>query len=384
MALIPFFVVSALIAGGALLGAAVLFGAVMHENSLFPKAEVAIVAGSDGSDDSVETAGSVDLQTRLAIGLVEGMESVKSICHISYMSPKEAAEGLDSGRVDAALYMPEGMYEDIDSGVNTPVLVRLSARGEALSRDLFRGLIEDGVRLIRTVESAVYSVDRMRADRATVGTLAEAQDKIFSVYLAGAMARGSVFREEGVSLYGSLTMEQYYLSTALLLILLLFGIGLVTLYSDGEREAMHYLKREGLGTAKTSAVKILTSAAVLFIMLLILSLFIRAGVNLPAGEGEGIVRRFLSALPEAVRAVPGALPRMLLTAGSMGVFIHIVYSAADRKRAALIYLLVVLALFSLTGGLLPLPYLPDGLASFLSLTPVPLWQRGLAMILFGL
>ncbi len=381
MALIPFFVVSALIAGGALIAAAVIFCAVMDERGLFPKAEVAIVAGSDGTDDSSDERGRIDLQTKLAIGMVEGMESVKSICRFSYLSPKEAAEGLASGKIDAALYMPDGMYDDINTGRNTPVLIRLSAKQEALSQNLFRQLIVDGVSLIRAVESAVYPVDRMSADYPTVGTLGEAEDRIFSLYLQAALGRNAVFSGSGVSLYGSLTMKEFYASSAILYVMLLFGIGFSTLYSEGEREAVRYLRREGLRSYAASFAKMITMGAVLLILLFAISLFVNAGLHLQTAEGESFTGGLLRRLPQSAQAIFRGLPLMLLIAITMGVFIHIVYLLAGSRKGALIYFLVITALFALTGGLLPLPYLPQGLARVLSVTPIPLWQKGIALIL---
>ena len=169
MALIPFFVVSALIAGGALIAAAVIFCAVMDERGLFPKAEVAIVAGSDGTDDSSDERGRIDLQTKLAIGMVEGMESVKSICRFSYLSPKEAAEGLASGKIDAALYMPDGMYDDINTGRNTPVLIRLSAKQEALSQ-------KDGRLLVHTKGGRVFAAMNQDGELRTTKSIIPGKD----------------------------------------------------------------------------------------------------------------------------------------------------------------------------------------------------------------
>ena len=387
MSLIPFFLVSVLIVGGAVLAAAFLFCAVMDSRQLFPKARVAIVAGSDGSDDSLDTAGRVDCQTGLVVGMIEGMESVKNLCSFTYMSPHAAAEGLKTGEVDAALYLPEGIYDDINTGVNTPVLIRLSASQDAAAGDLFRQLVTDGVSLIRTVEASIYAVDMASADYPTVSTLADAEDRLFGIYVKQALGRTGTFVDRGVSLYGSLSMEQFYTAAALLLILLLFGIGFAVLYNEGEREAVRYMRRTGLRPVHTTFAKILTMTAVLMIMLFVMLLIAKAVFTARAGLDEEMALTLplvLSRLPEAALSLlKEALPQMLLLTFTMSLVMHFLYVFASPKRAPLVYLLTVLVLFVFTGGLLPLPYLPSSLQGVIGYTPVPLWLKGISGILFA-
>ena len=384
MALIPFFLVSALLAGGAVLLAAIIFCAVMDARQLFPKAQVAIVAGSDGTDDSSEAKGDVGLKTNLALGLVQGMESVKSICSFNYMSPLEAVEGLKDGSVDAAIYLPKGVYEDINNGTNTPVLIRLSPRNKALSEGLFAQLVADGASLIRTVETGVYSVDRTSAVYAPVSSLGNAEDQMFSLYVKCALARGNSFTEHGVSLFGSLTQLQFYEVTAILLLLLLFGIGFAVLYNEGERRAVFYMRRSGFHCVKAAAAKLLSATCVLFLLLTLITL--AAGVLFPNGIAAGSGEE-AAAIPEllagAFSKLPSQLPMILLIAGTLSILIHVIYSLIPVKHAALLYLLIVIALFCLTGGLLPSPSMSRGLQTAASISPIPLWQKAIAAMLFG-
>ena len=376
MALIPFFLVSALLAGGALFLAAFLFCAATDEKQLFPKAEVAVVMGSDGSDDTSEESGKVDLKTGMAIGLVESMSSVKSICNFRYCSPKEAAEGLEDGSISAAIYLPDDTFENINSGINTPVLFRLSGAQGARSGDLFRQLVTDGVSFLRTIETVIYAVDRQSAQNPPVTTLEEAEDNLFGVFLKNVLGRGSVFAEEGVSAFGSLSMNGFYTVSVFVLLLMLFGIGCASFYSEGEREMLRSLKRLRVPRIASGAAKWLSLTVVFFILTVCLS-FVVCFVR-----GLSPEQTVPGALREAGSGLPGALPYLAGLSFSAAAFVHLVYTFVSKRKAALIYLLLSAALFCFSGGLLPLTWMPEAVRGALACMPVPVWQSAAASVLY--
>ena len=377
MALIPFFVVSALLTGAVLIAAAVLFCVVTEEQQLFPKAQVAVVMNSDGTDDTSEKAGRADLKTSMAIGLVESMSSVKSLCEFRYSSPKEAADGLRDGSLSAAIYLPEGTYENINTGVNTPVLFRLSASQSAFSGGFFRQLVTDGVSFIRTIESAIYAVDRQSTVNPPVTSIGDAEDKLFGIFLQNALGRMSAFSESGVSLFGALSMMQFYAISILALILLLFGIGCASFYNEGERATLQYLRRFGLKLPVLSSAKWITLTIVFAILT-----FVFTGVAGFAGRVMSDQMPGAEALRSAFASAAKGLPVMVALAFSVAAFVHLVYTFVSPKRSALLYLLLAAAMFCLAGGLLPLTFLPDSVRGIFSCLPLPLWQGALSRILY--
>ena len=176
MKFIPFFLAGILFTAAAVILAAAAFSAANGGEQVLPKATAAIVIDSDGSDETRTEAGQADLKTNLALGLVSGMPSVKSVCEFVFMSPKEAADGLQEGTVDAAVYLPQNVYEDINTGINTPVLIRVSGKYTSFTGGMFEELVRSGVSYIRSVEGSIYAVDSLSRSYPVVDTLAAARE----------------------------------------------------------------------------------------------------------------------------------------------------------------------------------------------------------------
>ncbi len=379
MRLIPFFLLSIIITAAAAVSAAVLFSAAAGRRGILPRAEVAIVSGSDGSDDTSNVAGTPDFSTMLMIGAVENMDSVKSICHISYMSPKDALAGLRDGTLSAAAYLPADVYEDINTGVNTPVRVRLSSAEGGLLPGLFRELVESGVSLIRTVETAIYSVDDLSGTYPLSAELPAIEDRIFGAYVSAALSRGDAFSPDGVSAFGSLTVYEFYLVCAAVLILLLFGVGFRSFYTAGEEDTAQTLGRLGLPRPAVSAAKIISMTCVLTVLIaaVVIAMRLTARFLLPGLFPAFALPLFSGGIsPAGILSVPA-------TAFSAAAFIHLVYSFAPEKNSSIFYLLIAAALFITCGGLVPASFLPAFLRLPAAHSPVSVWQAGISAILRG-
>ena len=406
MKLIPFFLLSIFITAAAVAAAAFAVSFVMGKDSALPKAEVAIVTGSDGSDDTIDKEGRLDLKTMMMIGVVENMESVKSVSHFSYMSPKKAADSLKDGSVQAAVYLPDDVYENINNGTNTPVLVRLSSKNGGLLSGLFRALVNSGVTLIQTVETAIYSIDYLSETYPLSDKLSALEDKIFGAYVAAALARGSIWRTENVSdAFGGISLPGFYMISAILLILLLFGAGFDLFYTKSEKATQKVLRRKGLPVPLTSLAK----AASVFCVLAVFGLLLVFAASLLAGAFPGIFGAAGAASAAASSAASGAagagaasaagaisgtagaglsmilraacgrlpwmLPGILAAAFVAACYLHLIYSLVPEKGGSLICVLLTLLLFFLCGGLVPAGYLPGFLKNISAFTPVGAAQK---------
>lgn len=404
MKLIPFFLLSIFITAAAVAAAAFAVSFVMGKDSALPKAEVAIVTGSDGSDDTIDKEGRLDLKTMMMIGVVENMESVKSVSHFSYMSPKKAADSLKDGSVQAAVYLPDDVYENINNGTNTPVLVRLSSKNGGLLSGLFRALVNSGVTLIQTVETAIYSIDYLSETYPLSDKLSALEDKIFGAYVAAALARGSIWRTENVSdAFGGISLPGFYMISAILLILLLFGAGFDLFYTKSEKATQKVLRRKGLPVPLTSLAK----AASVFCVLAVFGLLLVFAASLLAGAFPGVFGAAGAASAAASSAASGAagaasaagaisgtagaglsmilraacgrlpwmLPGILAAAFVAACYLHLIYSLVPEKGGSLICVLLTLLLFFLCGGLVPAGYLPGFLKNISAFTPVGAAQK---------
>ena len=67
-----------------------------------------------------------DDTTRFFAQMLSGMDSVRSVCNFQFMDEKQAKEQVQTGEIQVAILLPKDFYEDVDTGVNTPVSVFFS------------------------------------------------------------------------------------------------------------------------------------------------------------------------------------------------------------------------------------------------------------------
>lgn len=361
-ALLPSFGLSVLLAGAAVLIAAVLFCAFSEEHQLFPKANIAIVMEQP------------DFKTAAAVKLVESMESVSSICSFTLPDKSTAEQQLADGQIAGIIYLGADAYQDINTGVNTPIEIRLSSAASSLNRDTFSSLVSAGVSLIRTTEAAVYAGGSLPGNGQEDGAKIT-EDDIFEVYLKYILNRTSLFTTKTGSPLGELTLRQFYLGSALLLILLLFGIGFTGFYTEEEETVTDLLSRDvpfpALDGARllTEFVLLLVTGAALGAVLLLVPAFNPAAAGLSAG---GRLLLWVKALP--------ALSACLF---SMAAFWHFLYLVLPNEGAGLVSLLITVLLFAFSGGLVPEVYMPPVCRALAAISPVRLWQGCLFDALSG-
>ena len=153
--LLPRFVIAILCTTAVLFGVVYVFATYMQEDQVLPKAKVALVTAPG------------DFVTRLGANAITGMNSVQQVCDIQFMDKKEAEESMQTGKIDAAIYLTEDIYSDISSGENTPVRVQVSSRSFA-GLDLFEDLLGDGMTMLQTGEAMVYSLTNSVAPPASL------------------------------------------------------------------------------------------------------------------------------------------------------------------------------------------------------------------------
>ena len=345
--LLTVFVTAAVIGGAAF----VVYHASGEEDTL-PGVDVAIV--TEGNDFSIT----------MGTQLVQNMESVRSICRFHEVNEAEAAEGLKSGRFQAAAYLPENIYEDVDSGVNTPVRVQVSSQS-LLSLRMFRDLVDAGLSIIQTGESAVYAIYDTAAEYGAEGSPGQIANDISARFMTLALQRDTVFHTTVISPFGEISIPVFYTVTILLFVTcILFGISFAELYKGENRAFRICLKRSGTGDAARAAARVTVVTLVLFLFLSLVYILLSFFSSLTVFNGTYLI----------ILAVP---------AFSTAAFIHMIYSFTSGESGSLFYLLFSILVFIVGGGLFPSAMLPDMLKSVPRFLPVQTWQDCLSGVFMG-
>ena len=350
----------------------------------FEKARIAIVTQDN------------DLRTTLAIGLVGEMESVKNICEFLICSEEDANQGLYDGNVEAAIFLTPNIYDDINEGYNTPVTVKF-AKNSLFAGDLFKGLIEDGERIVRIVESACYAggdayeIYEVNASRAWI------EGTIFDIYVAKALSRNTLYTESVREPRNGFSIYHFYFAVILTACALITGISLGVFYQKSDRAVAWKLNSVGLNPAVTGLCRILVIASLLCFILMILSFltacagpFVSSAITKmmtdPDNSSAAVPLSGLAAMLQNFTFLRlfHVLAGLIVPLLSMGAFFHMLYSFADDEVSGSRYSLLAVLLLVILGGLLvPSSYLPGVFRTISRCLPAVWWVEGIENAAFG-
>lgn len=346
---IPLFFLVLLVTAGILVAAVAVSGIASGNSTALPKVDVAVV-GSEG-----------DAMTEKGIRMAGRLEVIKATTEFHYVSEKEADEGIEDGTFDAAIYLNDNMYEDINQGVNTPVHIRL-ARDGTISEKLFREMVEVGVYDLGTAESAIYAFYDLAEQYPTARRPLRIANKMASRFISLFLSRTSVWDDTMLSSNGEQTTAVYTTVTFELVFALLLGIGFAIFYTEEERTTGKALERLGVSALAQHAVKISVMTVSIWLFIQILT--------------------GLAMLVPALRSWPLFHPLgSWIPAFGMAVFVHFVYHFAKGPAAAFIYLICAAAMVVLAGGVVPIGQMPRPMAACVKLLPFAGWHQYLSALM---
>lgn len=339
--LIPLFFLM-LFLTAALLGAAVLGLGVTGKGKSLLRIDVAVAGGNE------------DEMTEKALQLVQQMDVIKSICIFHRVSAAEADQKVQDGTFDAALYLTEDMYEDINEGYNTPVNIRISDE-PTLAGNLFTELVETGVHDLQIAESAVYAVYDVSAEYPTRRSTRKIANRMADRFISLFLARGTFFKTTVLSPYGDMTVLQFAVISLLLIFPLLLGIGFAPFYRTDETVTGRALVRIGVPRLYQSGVKILVMTGIIWLFMMLL-----AGI---------------CTVPELLREYHFLKPAaMILPALGMAAYIHLVYNLLPGEGGSYLYLITSALMVVFAGGLFPLSMMPQAMIRISRCLPFYEWQ----------
>lgn len=331
-------------------------GYILQQSQIFQRIEVGVVI-----PDEEETS-------KLIAQFLSSMDSVKSVCDFVYLDEEEADKQMQDGTLQAVVKLPEDFYQDMDRGINTPASICFPKQTR-LNTEIFRELLADGVSLVQTTEAGVYAALDTSKFRDTKMEWNEIGDYIFMIYLEQAFKRGEVFQETVYSPFGEMDLYEYYISSVIVVFLLLAGLNCGFLYQKKKKAVEEKLRAYGVGAGKQSLVKVLVMSVVLWILSVVVYLLLCAFCLL-------LEQPFLL-LEKSVflQLVPFCL--------GIASYFHLIYALAGGENHGAVCLLAVNAVMMLCSGtIIPAAYLTKGLRMLGSFFPMQIWSQYEAGMLF--
>lgn len=337
--------------------AALVFGCsyLLLHSSVFNKVNIAIALPEEKND------------SKWALDFLLSTDSVESICDIKYFNDEaEAIDELKNGNVMAVISLPANFYEDVDTGVNTPVSIFIPEE-ISLNTSVFLELLGDGVDMLQISEAGVYATistaSELNIKRKNIG------DDIAVLYLIAALDRNYTYKKNVVSATGEVDIYQYYFGAVIIIIMLFVSINFSYMYQKNNRALQQKLRVYGLNMLGQSAVRVAIMTFILWIFSL-LCFVVELVISGILGTS------FLEARVLNVFA-------LLLVAFAVASFNHLVLSLVGYVDGAAGILIIVNVIMAILSGLvMPLAYFPRALQKLGGFMPVTAWNNFLLRALF--
>lgn len=288
-----------------------------------------------------------DALAKKVMEMAGSLESVKSICDFEYMGREESLEKLKSGQIYAVMEVPEGFVQDIINGTNTPVRIILTAAPGLESR-IFKELTDAWAKTLGASQAGIYAGDDFCVLEGMTDSIPRLEADLNKIFLGYSLPRMDYFKNVHVTATGDVDTVHFYGISAAVLFLILCAIPVSS-----------YLAPAGLAMRQKLALIGIGNPTVIGVRILGLGLLM-AAVALPALAAAGGFGWLTWSLPAAL-----AIGAVCLAASSMVVFLY--QAAGSLMGGVMLLFLAAVIMHFLSGGFLPLVFLPE---SFRAAAPV--------------
>lgn len=341
---IPHFLMGAIVLACLLGTIALSASRVLYGEASVGRIEVGVVLPDD------------DSASRMAVKVLEGMESVKSLCDFVYLDEEEGIARLRQGRLYAVLLVPDGFVQGIMNGTNLPMTILLPAN-PGVETQVFKELADAGARTLSAAQAAIYAADDYCVMEGMADAIPQVEADLNQIFMRHSLTRMEYYRTAEVSATGDVGQLEYYAISSSVLLLFLCGIPAASFLRPDRRVLGQKLRLLGVRPWVMAAARILS----VFCLLLLPAMALLAG---------GALAGWISLSP--AWAAAAALSCLL---GS--VMIVLIYELAGSLMAGVLALFfTVFIMFFLSGGFLPSVFLPEALRSLGDFMPSG-WLIGL-------
>lgn len=334
-----------------------------------------------------------NLLTQMALGYVEGMESVSAYCNFVTVSEEEGKELLSKGEAAALVVLPKQLVESVLDGKNPTVEIYFPAR-TGLEEVLFRELAEAGAGLLRVAQAEIYGACDTAVKYDKLEELSVMEAEINSYNLAFALDRLALFESEEVFATGRLNTVQHYAASGIVMFLLFSGMALYPLMQPDKAAFRQQLKRHGVSLFWQEMCRLLCGLFGMCAALAAAAIIMTVFDKILSGYGAGGSGMFAGELFRDFAGQPGNMAgaqsrgQVWLVAGlalvTATAFICLIYSLADnRVSGILILFLVSVGMLFLSGGIVPSMFLPESVQSIGAKLPTGYLLRAAGGLMTG-
>lgn len=153
---------------------------------------------------------------------VLGMSEVNSSIDFQFVSRDEAMDRLSSGRLAAALIIPEDTAYNIIHGVNTPMTV-VFPENSGMEAVIIKEIADSLSTMLSSAQAGIYSIYDFYNNHNAAAYKSDALRRMNLKYINLVATGDTMFDTNEVTATGSIPLMTYYIAGSLVLFALLFG-----------------------------------------------------------------------------------------------------------------------------------------------------------------
>lgn len=354
----------------ALIGVIAFCGAkTMERDPLAVNVDIGVVVREDNA------------MTHMALGYVQNMESVTQICHFVQVAEEEGFRQLERGEIAALIVLPEQLVEGIMNGIN-PTVDIVFPKDVRLEAMLLRELTESGAGLLRVAQAQIYGVIDTAAEYGLTDQLSVMEMEIDSYNLAFALDRLAMYDEETVSVTGRMSLLQYYVSSGMVLFLLLSGMAVYPVMQQEPFVFRKQLARQKVGMLWQYFCKWLCGLICIGLITGVMWVLFRiVGIFAPEAV-EDLSSALISGRNRSPVGIQmGMILSMLIVVTAL---VNMIYNmAGSRTGSILLIFLISVIMVYLSGGFIPSLLMPKTMQAVGGRLPTAYLIRAFGGLLVG-
>lgn len=300
-----------------------------------------------------------DVLAEKVIGMVSSLGSVKSLCDFEYVDSDDGQRRLQNGELYAMMEIPEAFVQDIMNGTNTPVRILLPSDA-GLEGQVFRELTDAGARTLGASQAGIYAGGDLCRLYGLDSSTGQLEADLNRIYLGYSLPRTDYFRHRTEQATGDVSPMQFYRISACVLFLLLCSIPVSGYLLPWRPAFSRKLSADGIGRT------VRTGSRILGLTLLILAVMLPVAV--------------LAVCQGWVHSGLWSLITLFLICMATAALVALCYRAAGTLMGGILLLFLAgVGQHFLSGGFLPLVFLPAAVRRLAPFLPSSILMNGLRM-----
>lgn len=284
----------------------------------------------------------------LFMNTIQNSDSFSNVSTFVPCSRDEIPQLLDNGDAIAGIIISETVTDDIMTGKNTPIEIVFPANS-GFEAAILSEITKSIATMLSSAQSSVHcGIDLYKAYNAPGRS--EMVERLNSKNISVVLFRDSAFLESYVSATGSLSSANYYITSGLLVFLLLFAINIASIYTHYHSHLEARLSQNGIAPFMQLIIKYLSILLIYILLLPILLIFLTTVVK-----------------PLVVLKLIIPLIICITCLSALSLFIYEIF----RKTVPCILFIFLFSIFLafISGCFIPSLMLPDSINMFASFLP---------------